>query len=130
MKSEGGRSSEGLGFVATVALVTLTACASGPAATAEKITRAVDAGDVAGITAPMNADLSKRVTTEGLGGLPAAMQKRGSLQSFTLARSAVDERKYEYTATFEKGAMTVDVAFDPDGKVSYYHVLDGGASER
>jgi hypothetical protein len=107
-----------------LALFALAACASGPAGTAEKIARAIDAGDLAGAAAPMDAALAKRVTDEGLGDLPATMQKLGTLQSVTQTRSDVSERKYEFAAQFEKGSMTLDVQFDPDGKVSYFHALD------
>jgi hypothetical protein len=111
--------------IALLALFALAACAPRPADTAEKITRAIDAGDLPGAIAPMDAALAKRVTDEGLGDLTGTMQKLGTLQSVTQTRSDVAQRKYEFAAQFEKGSMTIDVAFDPDGKVSYFHLLDG-----
>jgi len=125
MQRLNGRVPGRLAHIALVALISLSACASGPAATAEKMTRAMYAGDVAAATAPMDADLAKKVTASDVNELSESMQKLGTLQSFKLSRSAEDQRKYEYVAQFDKGTMNVDVAFDPDGKVSDFHVFDG-----
>jgi hypothetical protein len=120
-----GRVSGRLAHIALIAMIPLSACASGPAATAEKMTRAMYADDVAGATAPMDADLVKKVSASDIGELSESMQKLGTMHSFTLSKSAVDERKYEYVAQFDKGTMNVDVAFDTDGKVSDFRVFDG-----
>jgi formylglycine-generating enzyme required for sulfatase activity len=125
MQRLNGRVPGRLAQISLAALISLSACASGPAATAEKMTRAMYAGDVAGATASMDTDLAKKVTSSDISEVSESMQKLGTMQSFTLSKSAVDQRKYEYVAQFDKGTMNVDVAFDPDGKVSDFHVFDG-----
>ncbi len=105
--------------------VSLGGCATtahDPAATAEKITRAVYADDYDSTTADFDAGTKGDVTRTELGAISDRMHVLGTLQTFSQRSADAAAGKFQYDANFEKGAMLVEIRFDPDGKVAAYRV--------
>ncbi len=108
-----------------VVAVSLGGCASSqsdPKGTAEKITRAVYADDYDSTTADFDAGTKTDVTRTELGAISDRMHVLGALQTFSQRSADPTAGKFQYDANFEKGAMLVEIRFDPDGKVAAYRV--------
>ena len=116
-----------------ISLLALGACASqpasGPAQTAEKITRAVYADDVAATSADFEDALKGTVTRSDVGFLSDKMHALGDFESLASLNSAPDSGRYAYTANFAKGRMVVELRIDPDGKVGAYRVVPSASGE-
>ena len=113
---------------------TLSACASqpapnGPAQTADKLTRAIYANDVAA-TADNFEDAVKGTVTRGdVGFLSDKMHALGEYESLAALSSAPDSGRYTYAANFANGRMVVELRLDPSGKVGAYRVVPGEPGE-
>ncbi len=109
----------------------VAACASqattDPAATAERITRAVYANDLDTAVANMDDQTKKSVTRSELGELSDKMHALGDLKSLAQRSADPDSGKYEYDANFTSGAMLVQIRIDPSGKVGAYRIAPEGA---
>jgi hypothetical protein len=106
--------------------VALAGCASASADTpidvADQTTRAVYSDDLNGTVAHFDTTLREQVKTEDVDRLSHLMHDLGSYQKLTTVNADNLNRRYDYQAAFDRGAMLVQVRFDPDGRVAAYRV--------
>jgi hypothetical protein len=113
--------------VATIVAVGAVACAQSAARTdpqtmADETTRGVYDADYDRTTKDMDAALKLQVTRGTIGQLSDRMHALGALQNFKLTSSDPDKGRYDYEATFDRGAMLVQIRLDPNGKIGAYRV--------
>lgn len=111
---------------ATIA-VALSACGGGgngaAQSTADTITKAVIANDVATVQNNLDDGLKPTVTKTSVAALSDAMQKLGEYKGLTLLSSDATKNEYTYRADFASGTMNVVIKLDPDGKAGAYKAI-------
>lgn len=116
------RSASACALLAFVAV----ACAqppADPAATAEKITRAVYANDLDTTIANFDDETKKTVTRQALGDMSDKMHALGDFTSLAPKNANPDTGRYEYDAHFTSGTLLVQLRVDPSGKIGAYRVV-------
>ena len=112
---------------AAVALaIAAVACAQprpDPMALADQTTRAVYDADYGATTARFDDALKTQVTRASLGQLSDQMHALGTYQSLKQTSADPDKGRYNYEATFDKGALLVELRVDPDDKIGAYRVV-------
>jgi hypothetical protein len=115
-----------LAAAATLA-VAIAACGSGgngaAQSTADTITKAVIANDVATVQSNLDDGIRPTVTKTSVAALSDAMQKLGEYKGLTLLSSDATKNEYTYRADFASGTMNVVVKLDPDGKAGAYKAI-------
>jgi hypothetical protein len=96
--------------------------ASRPAVVAEKITRAVYAGNLDAAVADFDDDLKKQAERTGVGALSDTLHKLGEIKSVAQRSADPDKGRYDYDVIFEHGTMIAQLRLDPSGKVSAYRL--------
>lgn len=112
--------------VAAVALaIAASACAqhhADPQALADATTRGVYDADLDRTTASFDDALKGQVTRASIGTLSDQMHAMGAYKGLKAVSSDPDKGRYDYTASFDKGTMMVQVRIDPDDKIGAYRV--------
>lgn len=119
-----------IGALLGAPLFLAVACAShggDPAATADRITRAVYANDLAATTVDLDEAAKKQVSRGELGELSDKMHALGEFRSLTPRSSNPDTGRYEYNAAFSNGSLIVQLRMDPSGKVGAYRIVPGSS---
>ncbi len=124
-------------IVAAVALALATAACSqnhtDPRTLADGTTRGVYDADFDRTTQNFDAALKLQVTRQSIGQLSDKMHALGALHDLKQTSSDPDKGRYDYQATFDKGAMLVQIRLDPTGKIGAYRVspvIAGGTAAR
>lgn len=115
------------GALTVVALACVTACSGNdPAATADKITRAVYANDLDTTVADFDDQTKKDVSRGELGEISDMMHGMGDYKSLTQRSANADTGRYEYDAAFTKGSLLIQLRIDASGKIGAYRVAPEG----
>ena len=118
------------------AAVALAIAASGcarhdePLTLASDTTRGVYDADYGKTTEHFDAALKFQVTKPSLSDLAAKMHALGAYRGLKQTGSDPDKRRYEFEATFDKGAMMVEMRLDPQGLIGAYRVVPEVAAAR
>lgn len=111
-----------LGLIAGVGL--LAGCAAQasdtPIDSANQVTRAVYNDDLNGTVAQFDDGLRDQVTAQEVDQLSQVMRGLGPLEKMTTVNADPLNRRYDYRAAFDRGAILVQVRFDPDGRIAAY----------
>ena len=124
----GARSKPVRRSVVTVAAFALAlaevACSHGtdPKAMADATTRGVYDADYDRTTQNFDSALKLTVTRQSIGQISDKMHALGTLHDLKPTTSDADKGRYDYEATFDKGAMLVQIRLDPNGKIGAYRV--------
>jgi len=114
-------------LAAATLAVALSACGGGgngaAQSTADTITKAVIANDVATVQDNLDDGLKPTVTKTSVAALSDAMQKLGDYKGLTLLSSDATKNEYTYRADFASGTMNVVIKLDPDGKAGAYKAI-------
>lgn len=114
-------------LAAATLAVALSACGGGgngaAQSTADTITKAVIANDVATVQNNLDDGIRPTVTKASVGALSDAMQKLGAYKGLTLLSSDAVKNEYTYRADFASGSMNVVIKLDPDGKAGAYKAI-------
>jgi hypothetical protein len=116
-------------FAIAYAAVALAIAASGcarhdePLTLASDTTRGVYDADYGKTTEHFDAALKLAVTKPSLSDLAAKMHALGAYRGLHQVRSDPDKRRYDFAATFDKGAMMVEMRLDPQGMIGAYRVV-------
>jgi len=112
--------------VAAIAIaIAASACAqhhTDPQTLADATTRAVYDADLDRTTAQFDDALKGQVTRASIGTLSDQMHALGAYQGLKAVSSDPDKGRYDFTATFEKGTMMVQMRIDPDDKIGAFRV--------
>jgi hypothetical protein len=93
----------------------------------DQVTRSVYNNDMAGVTANFDSSLAPQVTRASVGALSDQMHQFGTYQGLTETATDIPAHRYTFDAKFDKGDMTVQVRFDPDGKLLAAYRVSPGA---
>jgi len=93
-----------------------------PQALAGGATRGVYDADFARTTQNFDGALKLQVTRQTIGQISDKMHALGALHDLKATTSDPDKGRYDYEATFDKGAMLVQIRIDPSGKIGAYRV--------
>jgi len=114
-------------LAAATLAVALSACGGGgngaAQSTADTITKAVIANDVATVQNNLDDALKPTVTKTSVAALSDAMQKLGDYKGLTLLSSDATKNEYTFRADFASGTMNVVVKLDSDGKAGAYKAI-------
>lgn len=105
--------------------IAASACAqhhADPQTLADSTTRAVYDADLDRTTSQFDEALKGQVTRASIGTLSDQMHALGAYQGLKPVSSDPDKGRYDFTATFEKGTMMVQMRVDPDDKIGAYRV--------
>ncbi len=114
-----------LATAAVTLAIAASACAqhrTDPQELADQTTRAVYNVDYDATTANFDDTLKGQVTRASLGQLADQMHALGAYQGLKPASSDPDKGRYDYTATFDKGTMVVQLRLDPNQKIGAYRI--------
>ena len=112
-------------ITAVAALALASGCSSAPGnpgAAADTITRAVIANDYDSTVSNFDDSTKKTISRSDLGSLSDRMNALGEYRALNQRSSDPDRGRYEYDATFSRGALLVMLRVDPDGKIGAYRV--------
>ena len=107
---------------AFVALCTGCAHPADPAALADQTTRGVYDGDYTATTQNFDDALKGQVTRASLGALSDRMHALGVYHGLRDAGSDAQRSRYDFTATFDRGTMLVELRLDADHRIAAYRV--------
>lgn len=112
--------------LALAGALALAGCASASADTpidvADQVTKAVYSDDINGTVAHFDDGLRSQVKTTDVDQLSRVMHDMGSLKKLSTVNADNLNRRYDYQASFDRGAMLVQLRLDPDGRVAAYRV--------
>ena len=110
-------------FGAVAVLAGTAACGGdNPQHDADSTTRAVYDVNVDAVTSNFDGSLKPQVTRASVGQLSDKMHALGNYQGLTALSSDPDKGRYNYTARFDNGTMTVEMRIDPDHKIGAFRV--------
>jgi hypothetical protein len=112
-------------YAAVALAIAASACAQtrdDPQALADQTTRGVYNIDYDATTARFDDELKGQVTRASIGALSDQMHALGAYQGLKPLSSEPDKGRYDYEATFEKGAMLVQLRLDPNQKIGAYRI--------
>lgn len=112
----------GMALAGVLALAGCAASANTPIDVTDQVTRAVYSDDLNGTVAHFDDGLRSQVKTDDVDQLSHAMRNLGSYRKLATVNADNLNRRYDYQAAFDRGAMLVQVRFDPDGRVAAYRV--------
>ena len=113
-------------LLAMLAMVALAACSSPAGAaqsSADAVTKAVYANDMASVSSNMDTTLQGQISRGDVGTLSDKMHALGDYKGLTFVNSDPTKSEYTYRADFATGSMNVVVRLDPDGKLAAYRVF-------
>jgi hypothetical protein len=100
---------------------------SNPQKTADSMTHALYANDLAGFQSYFDDSTKATVTRGDMGALSDRMHQLGDIQSIAQHDANPDAGRYTYDVTFSRGSMLVELRMDPTGKVGAYRVIPAPA---
>jgi hypothetical protein len=113
------------GATALLAL-TLGACGGGSATSPQKVTNdateAVYNDDLNAVQSHFDASLQKQVTIDGVSTLSQRLHSFGAYKGLTQIAADANGGRYDYTAAFDNGTMTVHVRVDGQGQIAAYRI--------
>jgi hypothetical protein len=115
----------GLTIGAAACALTLGACgggASSPQGVVSDTTTAVYNDDLNAMQAHFDGTLQKQVTLDGVSALSQKLHAFGAFQGLSQIAADSNGGRYDYTATFDRGTMTVHVRMDADGHIAAYRI--------
>jgi hypothetical protein len=110
---------------AAACALALAACgggASSPQGVVSDTTSAVYNDDVNAMQAHFDGALQKQVTLDGVNALSQKLHAFGAFQGLSQLAADPSGGRYDYTATFDRGTMTVHVRMDGDGRIAAYRI--------
>ncbi len=93
-----------------------------PKVMADSATHGVYDADYDRTTANFDSALKLSVTRASIGQISDKMHALGALHDLKATTSDPDKGRYDYEASFDKGAMLVQIRLDPNGKIGAYRV--------
>jgi hypothetical protein len=114
-------------LLAGTALAGCSGAGSNPQKTADDMTHAVYANDMAAFTSHFDEKTKATVTRSDLGALSDKMHQLGDLQNIAQHEAKPDEGRYTYDVNFSHGSMLVELRVDPTGNVGAYRVVPQSA---
>jgi hypothetical protein len=112
-------------YAAIALAIAASGCArhTDPLALASDTTRGVYDADYAKTTEHFDAALKLQVTKPSLVRLAGQMHALGAYRGLRETASDPGKQRYDFQATFDRGAMLVEVRLDPNGLIGAYRVV-------
>lgn len=88
---------------------------------AREVTVALQRDDLATVLKYQNAETATQVNRERVGRASDALAPLGALKKVKETSANPDTRVYDFTLTFDKGAVHETIKFDPDKKIVGFH---------
>lgn len=114
-----------LAIGAATATLALCACgggASSPQGVVSDTTAAVYNDDLNAMQSHFDSALQKQVTLDGVSSLSQKLHMFGAYKGLSQVAADPTGGRYDYTASFDHGTMTVHVRMDQDGRIAAYRI--------
>jgi hypothetical protein len=115
----------GLAIGAAACALALCACggnAASPQGVVSDTTTAVYNDDLNAMQSHFDDALQKQVTLDGVSALSQKLHAFGAFQGLSQIAADPTGGRYDYTANFDHGTMTIHVRMDGDGRIAAYRI--------